>query len=40
VETVEGWVGMGPKAKKKKATKTAKKASPKKGKKAVKKKRK
>jgi hypothetical protein len=40
VETVEGWVGMGPKAAKKKSKKAAKKASPKKGKKAVKKKRK
>jgi hypothetical protein len=30
VETVEGWVGMGPKAVKKKSTKGAKKASSKK----------
>jgi hypothetical protein len=43
VETVESWVGMGPKAPKKTATKTAAKKSPKtatKGKKAVTKKRK
>ena len=42
VETVESWVGMGPKARKKPATKTAAKKSPpktaKKGKKVVKKK--
>ena len=41
VETVESWVGMGPKAKKKTAKKAAKKSSPKtakKGKRAVKKK--
>ena len=38
VETVESWVGMGPKAKKKTAKKAAKKSSPKtakKGKRAV-----
>ena len=35
VETVEGWVGMGPKATKKNTTKAAKKASPKKAKKAT-----
>jgi hypothetical protein len=33
VETVEAWVGMGPKATKKKSAKSAKTASPKKGKK-------
>jgi hypothetical protein len=32
VETVESWVGMGPKAAKSKAPKTVKKASPKKAK--------
>jgi hypothetical protein len=41
VETVEGWVGMGPKAAKKKTTKSAKKTARKKvKKKAAKKKRK
>jgi hypothetical protein len=40
VETVESWVGMGQKAKKKKAKKATKKASTKKGKKSAKKKRK
>ena len=39
VETVEGWVGMGPKAAKKKTTKSAKKTARKKVKKAAKKKR-
>ena len=40
VETVEGWVGMGPKAKKKTAKKAAKKKTTKKGKKAKKRKKK
>ncbi len=35
VETVEGWVGMGPKATKKKAPKAAKKATKKKAKTAA-----
>jgi hypothetical protein len=35
VETVEGWVGMGPKAAKKKSTKSPKTAASKKGKKSV-----
>ena len=38
VETVESWVGMGPKARKKTAAKTSPPKTAKKGKKAVKKK--